>query len=639
MLFHIAGLKDDADEYNKDEKAETSEQQAEYGGEVYYGGGDDDGEEEDDDEEDDDDEQDEDEDGNSQVDTERESGGEVYYGGGDDDGEEEDDDEEDDDDEQDEDEDGNSQVDTERESEGEASKRSENTKQRIYGGDQDYTDEEAEKSGTEVSVFDNPYYFRDACDKLDMGHLMQEDVHSNSRDAPRFEKYADGDDKLEKLLNEIDQCEAKQNETLQSAQSYISDSCSKIGSEKKEYRCTKSTKGSAANIKSQILCQDEGSSSDSHDPFEILTKVEKVPVQRPRTPEIICLDDPVIIKPSRFSAQPAKSSSGICKSLQRSTASVHCTTAQDVDEETVDADVKRMAAAITKRGQSSSICEDTEENLITVSNPHSDLGTGIAPRGRSTSFSQETEYMSRTSGVTIQHGVDVDDVQSSSENAKTPLLQLAQEISIAAYGSSASEQGSQDSGLKMHEASEARTLSLKTFQEVNPVQQYKEHSDILFVKSSYQVDVNPGYGDNVGCNVIGGSDREQLEKSNVVTDDREDGGVNPEIGGVNPEMGRSDTKVAVQSDESPIVVSSDSEDNASKKKKEDKTRKVTGDTKQSEKPKFRMIEGNWLQSKLDSVDHMGALCSLGANFILDIELLGYPTVNIDAWDENIGKEV
>ena len=132
MLFRIAGLKDDGDEYNDDEQAEKSEQQAEYGEEVYYGGGDDDGEEEDDDEENDDDEEDEDEDGN---------------------------------------------LDTERESEGEASKRSENTKQCIYGSDQDYTDEEAEKSGTEVSPFDNPYYFRDACDKLDMGHLMQEDVH------------------------------------------------------------------------------------------------------------------------------------------------------------------------------------------------------------------------------------------------------------------------------------------------------------------------------------------------------------------------------------------------------------------------------------------------------------------------------
>ena len=92
---------------------------------------------------------------------------------------------------------------------------------------------------------------------------------------------------------------------------------------------------------------------------------------------------------------------------------------------------------------------------------------------------------------------------------KHQLLQLAQEISIAAYGSSASEQGSQDSGLKMHEASEARTFSLKTFEEVNPAQQYKEHSDILFastvhakrhttgvgkhVKSSSQVDFNPGY--------------------------------------------------------------------------------------------------------------------------------------------------
>ena len=42
--------------------------------------------------------------------------------------------------------------------------------------------------------------------------------------------------------------------------------------------------------------------------------------------------------------------------------------------------------------------------------------------------------ISRTSDVTIQHAVDVDDVQSSSENAKTRLLQLAKEISIAAYG-------------------------------------------------------------------------------------------------------------------------------------------------------------------------------------------------------------
>ena len=289
------------------------------------------------------------------------------------------------------------------------------------------------------------------------------------------------------------------------------------------------------------------------------------------------------------------------------------------------------------------------------------MGTGITQRGRSSYSSEETQDISCTSGVTIQHAVDVDDVKSSSENAKRRLLQLAKEISMAAYGSSSSAQISQDSGLKMHEASEAWTLSLKTFEEVNPVQQDKEHSDILFastvhakrhsyfgkscaavtehttgvgkhVKSSSQVDVNPGYGDDVGCNVIGGSDREQLKKSTVVTDDRGDGGVNPK-------MVKSDTKVAVQSDESPILVSSDSEDNGSKKKKEDKTRKVTGHAKQSEKLIFRMIEGNWLQSKLDSVDHMRALYLLGANFILDIELLGYPKVNIDAWDENIGKEV
>ena len=117
------------------------------------------------------------------------------------------------------------------------------------------------------------------------------------------------------------------------------------------------------------MCQDEGSSSDSHDPFEILTKVEKVPVPRPCTPEIICLDDPVIIKPSHFSAQPAKSSSGFCKSLQRSTASVDCTTVHDVDDKTVDADVKEMAAAISQRGQSSSSSDDDAY--------FSEVGTGI----------------------------------------------------------------------------------------------------------------------------------------------------------------------------------------------------------------------------------------------------------------------
>ena len=322
------------------------------------------------------------------------------------------------------------------------------------------------------------------------------------------------------------------------------------------------------------------------------------------------------------------------------TVSVHCTTVHDVDDETVDADLKEMAGAISRRGQSSSSSDDDAY--------FSAVGTGITRRGRSSYSSEQTQDISRTSGVTIQHGVDVDDVQSSSENAKTPLLQLAQEISIAAYGSGASEQGRQDSSLKMHEANEARTLSLKTLEEVNPAQQYKEHSDVLFastvhakrhttgvgkhVKSSSQVDFNPGYGDDVGFNVIGGSDHEQLKKSTVVTNDGGDAGVNPK-------MVKSDTKVAVQSDESPIVVSSDSEDKASKKEKEDKTRKVTADTKQSEKPRFHMIEANWLQSKLDSVDHVEALYSLGANFILHIELLSYPTVNIDAWDENISREV
>ena len=208
-----------------------------------------------------------------------------------------------------------------------------------------------------------------------------------------------------------------------------------------------------------------------------------------------------------------------------------------------DAYFSEVGTGITPRGRSSYSSEQTQDISCTsgVTIPHavdvddayfSEVGTGITPRGRSSYSSEQTQDMSRTSGVTIQHGVDVDDVQSSSENTKTPLLQLAQEISIAAYGSSASEQGSQDFGLKMHEASEAWTLSLKTFEEVNPVQQYKEHSDILFastvhakrhttgvgkhVKSSSQVDFNPGYGDDVGFNVIGGSDREQLKKSTVV---------------------------------------------------------------------------------------------------------------------------
>ena len=111
------------------------------------------------------------------------------------------------------------------------------------------------------------------------------------------------------------------------------------------------------------------------------------------------------------------------------------------------------------------------------------MAAAISGRGRSSSSSDETQDISRTSGVTIPHAVDVDDVQNSSENAQTRLLQLAKEISMAAYGSISTAQVSQDSGLKMHEASEARTLSLKTFEEVNPVQQDKEHSDILFART------------------------------------------------------------------------------------------------------------------------------------------------------------
>ena len=36
---------------------------------------------------------------------------------------------------------------------------------------------------------------------------------------------------------------------------------------------------------------------------------------------------------------------------------------------------------------------------------------------------------------------------------------------------------------------------------------------------------------------------------------------------------------------------------------------------------------------------MGPLNLLGANFILDKELLESPMLNIDSWDESIGKEL
>ena len=89
-----------------------------------------------------------------------------------------------------------------------------------------------------------------------------------------------------------------------------------------------------------------------------------------------------------------------------------------------------MAAAISRRGHSSSSSEETQDISCTsgVTIQHavdaddayfSEVGTGITRRGRSSYSSEETQDISRTSGVTIQHEVNVDDVQSSSENAKT----------------------------------------------------------------------------------------------------------------------------------------------------------------------------------------------------------------------------
>ena len=100
-----------------------------------------------------------------------------------------------------------------------------------------------------------------------------------------------------KLINvcEIDQCEAKQNKTLLS-HIYLT-----IVQKFVVKRKNIGTRGFAANIKNPIMCQDKGSSSHSNDPFQVLTKVEEVPVSRPHTPEIVCLDDLMILKPSCFS--------------------------------------------------------------------------------------------------------------------------------------------------------------------------------------------------------------------------------------------------------------------------------------------------------------------------------------------------
>ena len=133
-------------------------------------------------------------------------------------------------------------------------------------------------------------------------------------------------------------------------------------------------------------------------------------------------------------------------------------------------------------------------------------------------------------------------IQGSSQHHTSGLLQLTSDISKEADVRSSSEQGSKYSGIKMHEASEAQTLSVKTFEEVKPVQQDKEHSDVLFsssvqtkrhiyfgqsfnavsksthvgsaeqVQIRSQVDVNAVHDVAVARNVGGGALSEKLKK-------------------------------------------------------------------------------------------------------------------------------
>ena len=167
-------------------------------------------------------------------------------------------------------------------------KNRQDTDKRVYGGDEDYTDEEAENAGTELNPFDNPNYFKDECDKLDMRHLTNQDIESNLPDALAGDNYVDDAAYLDDLLNDMDESEHYVNTSLKSAQSYISDTFPKHASEGKEYRCIKSAKGSAAKIKPPILSEEESSSCYSQDPFPVLIKkVEMVQVSRPLIPDII----------------------------------------------------------------------------------------------------------------------------------------------------------------------------------------------------------------------------------------------------------------------------------------------------------------------------------------------------------------
>ena len=150
----------------------------------------------------------------------------------------------------------------------------------------------------------------------------------------------------------------------------------------------------------------------------------------------------------------------------------------------------------------------------------------------------------------------------------------------------------------MHEASEARTVSVKKFEEVKPVKQDKEHSDVLFSSSvqakrhSYfgqslnavsksthvgiaeqvqihsQVDVDAVHDANVARNEAGGELSEKLKKSTME-------GCGAVGGGVDKEINRSDTKITVQCDDNVIFVSSDSDENLQKKESKYEKKSLT----------------------------------------------------------------
>ena len=127
----------------------------------------------------------------------------------------------------------------------------------------------------------------------------------------------------------------------------------------------------------------------------------------------------------------------------------------------------------------------------------------------------ESEEIVQSSTTTIPHTVDPatvhvqlrsigggstqsSGIQRSSQHHTSELLQVPSDISKEGDVRSSSKEGSKYSSIKMHEASEARTVSVKKFEEVKPVQQDKEHSDVLFA-SSVQTKIHSYFRNEFEC--------------------------------------------------------------------------------------------------------------------------------------------